>query len=313
MENALVSIIVPVYNVSCYLRRCLDSILDQVYKNLEIILIDDGSSDGSGVICDEYQKKDSRIKVIHQKNGGLSYARNMGMNMAMGKYIAFVDSDDFVHEEYVSMMYKIAVESSAQMVICNYEKGKKSYFSGNGKENTYNLYTSTQMLKNWHSTYSTLETPAWNKLIARDVVKETNFQYPEGVFHEDVAATHWLLCGADKVAITERKLYYYFQRKSSITKRLGDTKNINDNLTAQDSRIIFFKKAGYEEAVHRLMIGRQKHYMLMFCVTKSRETKRKLKLLFGDSYKLIISFKETTWIEKCMFYIFNCITYRLGS
>ena len=101
----LISIIVPVYNMRTLLRRCLNSILNQSYYNLEIILINDESTDGSGSICEEYCRKDNRITVIHKKNGGLSAARNTGINLAKGKYIAFIDSDDFVHKDYIKILY----------------------------------------------------------------------------------------------------------------------------------------------------------------------------------------------------------------
>lgn len=301
----MISVIVPVYNVKDYLKRCVDSITSQDYKDLEIILVDDGSTDGSEGICAELAVQDSRIKVIHKENGGLSSARNTGIKVARGKYIAFVDSDDFLHEEYISVMHDIAVESGAEMVICDYEKGKKNTFSEEQTDNPYKLYTSEQMLENWHSGLCTQETVAWCKLILRDVLIKISFQYPEGFFYEDVRTTHLLVEATDEIAVVDRKLYYYYQRKNSIAKRLGNEKNIRDKLEALDSRLDFFKTRGYESTVHRLMIGRQKYYMLMYCLTNSWEIKKKLKILFWDSYKSLIGFSETTWLEKIMFIVFN--------
>ena len=114
---AKVSVIVPVYNVEKYLKQCLDSIVDQTLEDLEIVLVDDGSVDSSGTICDEYAKKDARIKVIHKKNGGLSDARNVAIDIAKGEYITFVDSDDYVTDDYVESLYKLLVENNAQMSI----------------------------------------------------------------------------------------------------------------------------------------------------------------------------------------------------
>ena len=105
MKNKLVSIVVPIYNVEKYLKRCVNSLLNQTYKNIEIILVDDGSTDSSGAICDQYKPKDNRIVVVHKSNGGLSDARNTGIDMARGEYIAFVDSDDYIHEDYIYNMY----------------------------------------------------------------------------------------------------------------------------------------------------------------------------------------------------------------
>ena len=118
----MISVIVPVYNVEKYLRQCLDSVLAQTYRELEIILVDDGSTDGSGAICDEYATRDSRIKVVHQQNGGLSSARNAGLDLATGEYVAFVDSDDYIHETMLELLYQALVENNADTVICNFER-----------------------------------------------------------------------------------------------------------------------------------------------------------------------------------------------
>lgn len=120
--NDLISIIVPVYNVEKYLNKCIDSIINQTYKNIEIILVDDGSTDNSGKICDEYLLRDSRIKVIHKNNGGLSSARNEGINISSGEYIGFVDSDDWVEPNMYEEMYKKILYSNADIVDCGYWK-----------------------------------------------------------------------------------------------------------------------------------------------------------------------------------------------
>ena len=134
----LISIIVPVYNVEKYLNRCIDSILLQTYNNIEILLIDDGSLDKSSQICDEYMKKDKRIKVIHKKNGGLSDARNAGIDIARGKYITFIDSDDSVEKDLVEYLYKLVINFNTKMSICShrviFDEGKRIKVLGNGKE-----------------------------------------------------------------------------------------------------------------------------------------------------------------------------------
>lgn len=218
-EN-LISVIIPVYNVEAYVERCVTSVQNQTYKNLEVIIVDDGSTDRSGEICDSLSAADRRLKVIHKVNGGQSSARNAGIAAAHGNYIAFVDSDDFIHEEYISFMYGIAIESGAQIVICDYEKGNKSEFSVNISDNSYDMYTSSQMLKNWHAGLCAQETTPCNKLILRELLIKMRFCYPEGVYYEDVRTTHLLVEAADEVAVTKRKLYYYYQRKNSTTKRL---------------------------------------------------------------------------------------------
>ena len=118
----LISIIIPVYNAECYLGECINSIIEQTYSNLEILLIDDGSIDGSGQICDEFASKDERIKVVHKENGGVSSARNKGLDLAKGKYIAFVDADDFVDKNYISIMYKKCIETQSDLTFCRFAK-----------------------------------------------------------------------------------------------------------------------------------------------------------------------------------------------
>ena len=118
----LISVVVPVYNVEKYIDKCINSIINQTYKNLEIILVDDGSPDNCGNICDEYAKKDNRIIVIHKENGGVSSARNIGIKNAKGKWITFVDSDDWIENDYVEKLSKIGIQNKAEVVLCGYNR-----------------------------------------------------------------------------------------------------------------------------------------------------------------------------------------------
>ena len=122
MEQDLISVIIPVYNVEKYLKRCMDSVLKQTYSNIEIIIVDDGSTDTSGSLCDEYWKKDSRITVFHKENGGLSSARNFGLERVSGNYVCFIDSDDFIHENYISFMYDKIIKNDADICYCKSTK-----------------------------------------------------------------------------------------------------------------------------------------------------------------------------------------------
>ena len=115
----LISVIIPIYNVEQYLKECLESVINQTYRNLEIILVDDGSKDKSGKICDEYKNKDERIKVVHKENGGLSDARNAGMKIATGKYIQFIDSDDFIDKDMIETLYNLIIENEADISMCS--------------------------------------------------------------------------------------------------------------------------------------------------------------------------------------------------
>ena len=181
MTEPLISIIIPVYNVENYLGRCFQSVQKQTYKNLEIILIDDGSTDASGKLCDQYKLHDQRVKVIHQKNGGLSNARNSGLKIAKGEYITFIDADDFIHESYIERLYSLAEMNGSEIVCCNYTRGDADDFSGVKAEKQIEerTYTADEMLRNWHGKYKHLETVIWNKLYKKELFEKIHFNLIE--------------------------------------------------------------------------------------------------------------------------------------
>ncbi len=210
MQNDLISIIVPVYKVEEYIRECLDSIINQTYTNLEIILVDDGSPDDCGKICDEYAAKDSRIKVIHQQNGGLSAARNAGLDIASGGYIGFVDSDDFIELNMYKELHKCLIENDADMSICGIKRfgdESKSDSYGNRKLNK-NEYLK-ELLKDNIKSY------ACNKLYKRylfDVVR-----FPIGELFEDIKTMHLIGEIVSTVSLIDKCFYNYRIRSGSIT------------------------------------------------------------------------------------------------
>ena len=206
--NQLISVIVPVYNVKEFVEKCLDSLVRQSYKNLEIIVIDDGSTDGSGKICDEFAKKEKNVKVFHRKNGGLSDARNFGIKKAGGEIIAFVDSDDFVSEEYIGAMYKKMTQDDVDVVVCGYNfvKPKKDILSG--KSVTIKLLTE----------HETIDIVAWNKLYRKNLFVDNEIWFPKDKKHEDTLTTYKVLSKAQKVAYLDEILYFYNERPGSITK-----------------------------------------------------------------------------------------------
>ncbi len=211
-----VSIIVPVYNVEEYLGKCVNSLIAQTYKNIEIILVDDGSSDNCPHICDEFGKTDSRVKVIHKENGGLSSARNSGIRIAIGDYIAFVDSDDYVKENYIELLLNACVENNCTVSACGYYE----YYS----EDNYNIVcgesdgviSSIDAVKDIFTMKNEICVVAWNKLYAKELFIDNNISYPEGKIHEDVFTTYKLCALADNVAYVNEPLYYYVQRQTSI-------------------------------------------------------------------------------------------------
>lgn len=214
MDNTeLITIIVPVYNIASYLRRCIDSILAQTYTCLEIILVDDGSTDHCGAICDEYALKDSRIKVIHQHNQGLSAARNAGIAVAKGAYIGFVDSDDCISPDMYCSLYGLITVHKADMAVCGfYYKRENGVFKYSGAGNKIKLYTFQEIPK--AHLMGVISVNVWCKLYKREVVNEKIF--PVGQCYEDLYAMPAILLQCKKVVVTDTPYYYYTCRGNSI-------------------------------------------------------------------------------------------------
>lgn len=208
-----ISIIIPVYNVEEYLEECIKSIIKQTYTNLEIILIDDGSTDESGKICDEYKKKDNRITVIHQQNQGISVARNVGIELSKGEYIQFVDSDDFIKTNMVEDLYNIIKKEDVDLVSCSHY----IYTNGNVQEKEYSekieVYTQSEAIKSLILDKS-IRFFAVDKLYKKELWQ--NVRFPIGRRFEDIATTPKIFKKVQKIAFYDKPLYYYRQREGSI-------------------------------------------------------------------------------------------------
>lgn len=212
----LVSVVVPVYNVKHYLKKCIDSILDQTYHSLQIILVDDGSTDGCSQICDSYSKKDIRIEVIHQKNQGLSSARNTGLQNATGKYICFIDSDDWIHPEYIAYLKRAIEENNTEVSCCYYTR----VFSVNQKEQPHLHYNSILLNHNEYIEQSLLNRHLDNSFPNR-LYKTELFQeiwFPAGKLYEDIIPQYLLNKKIDSAALVPEILYYYNHTNISITR-----------------------------------------------------------------------------------------------
>lgn len=247
MTTPLISVIVPVYRVEEYLERCVKSILSQTYKNLEVILVDDGSPDQCPAICDACAEKDARVKVIHQENKGLSGARNAGINAASGEYLAFVDSDDYVSPHFIEELYQLLQDTGCAIGQCRF-----SYVKGEGLveegDSAFCIYRGESLMEQLYGPEekATCFVVAWNKLYRAELFKETGIRYPEGRIHEDEATTYRLFHEAKKLAFLDRALYgYYTENGGSITS-VFSAKRLQW-LTAHEERIAFFKKNGYEK------------------------------------------------------------------
>lgn len=236
----LISIIIPVYNVEEYLNQCLDSIINQSYNNLEIIIIDDGSTDNSSKICDEFAIKDNRIKVIHKSNGGLSDARNIGIENSNGKYIFFVDSDDFIDNIMIEKLYKLIKANDADISMCNFtyyynDDLKHELIESPVKNDILNRQEAIDKLfeeKNWFYVV------AWNKLYKKEIWDDIKF--PKGYIHEDEAVIHKVFMKCNKIVTTSESLYFYRQVKGSIMNSGFNEKRL-DKYYALSDRIVFLK------------------------------------------------------------------------
>ena len=211
----LISIIVPVYNVETYLAKCVDSILAQTYTNLEIFLVNDGSSDCCGKLCDEYAKEDKRIKVIHKKNGGLSDARNVAIDVATGEFITFIDSDDYVTDDYIMTLYSLIEKYECKVSIALYntfvEGSKPKVVNRVYREDCQtNIKAIEEMF--YQEKY---DTASWAKLYHSSLFA-TGIRYPKGIVYEDLATTYLLIFQSDKVAFCNRRIYNYLLRRDSI-------------------------------------------------------------------------------------------------
>lgn len=241
-KKELISVIVPVYKVEKYLHRCIDSILAQSFSNYEVILVDDGSPDNCPQICDNYAKQDERIKVIHKKNGGLSDARNVGIRNALGKYIAFVDSDDVLSPKYLEYLYNALTDNNCDIAICSFEKFEETVPSKNEIYDKGHIYTGVDMLWRIYSQNHVeyLEsTVSWNKLYKKKLFKGICF--PKGKIHEDEATTYKLFYKSKRIAVIPCKLYYYYQNNEGIMKRKFNIARL-DYLEALYERYCFYKE-----------------------------------------------------------------------
>ncbi len=245
----LISVVVPIYNVEEYVSDCIESILKQTYANIEIILVNDGSTDNSGNIADHYQKNDNRIKVIHKINEGLSVARNIGIDVASGKYITFIDSDDWVERDYIKTLYELLIEASADISVCEYEKiyeGEKFTAVASNVENSIYEYKNYEAL----NLGSVTMIVAWAKLYKIELFQD--IRYPKGMIHEDEFVTYKLIHSANKVVYTSEKLLNYRQRPNSIMAKGFNLKNTLGLIRALKEKIEFlenFRDNNFQEII----------------------------------------------------------------
>ena len=235
----MISVIIPIYNVSQYLSQCVDSVLTQSYQDLEIILVDDGSTDECPQMCDDYQEKDARVRVIHKKNGGLSDARNAGMKIASGEWTFFVDSDDWLDEEAIMNLYRFAIDKHCDVVQGNLYYAYEDhllYRRASEKEQKQTVLSRHEVMRELIIN-DRVKNFAWGKLYKTNIIRDLEF--PVGKFFEDSFWQHLVIDRVERYGIIDEPLCYYRQRGDSIS---GTPSNrLNDLLEGNRERMSFIR------------------------------------------------------------------------
>ena len=244
----LVSIVVPVYKVAAYLRRCVESLTVQSYQNIEILLVDDGSPDCSGEICDALALTDPRIRAFHKPNGGLSDARNYGTERALGEFVAYIDSDDFVTPNYVERLMELIRRYDADISCCDFLKTTANNIERPAEDDVPECFTGAEACTVLMGRLYQQLVIACGKLYRREIVAK--YPFPVGKIHEDEATTCKFLHTAGRVAVCKEKLYGYFQNPLSIT-RAGTASNYQAQMWALDHRAEFFDSVNARELADR--------------------------------------------------------------
>lgn len=291
----MISIIVPIYNVKDYLCECIDSILNQTYTDLEILLVDDGSTDGSGEICDRYKTLDSRIQVLHKKNGGLADARNAGIKIATGRYIGFVDSDDYIHPRMYELLYDSCERNQAEIAMCKFQTFENTVVECKYVRQASKCFTRDEILSAYinENTKELITPSVWSKLFRRDCIE--GLEFPIGKLCEDIVFTAKAFYNANKVIYLEMELYYYRQRAGSI---MSDSsvlvRRIREELEQYVDRLSFIQETGNRELVQGCQYALYNRIFLRYCdITddilrenkEARMLKRQLEAQMQDLHK----------------------------
>ena len=262
-KEPLISVIIPVYKVEKYLKRCIDSVINQTYKNLEIILVDDGSPDNCPKICDDYSKKDKRIKVIHKKNGGVSSARNEGLKITKGNYIVFVDSDDWIESNFIKEMLTNLINSKVDYIVCGYNRvydGKKEIINGNFNKKLISASNYLNKLLNVQNGYGFVHM----KMINKKVLKNIRFN-EKLVVGEDALFNVEICKNIDKILIYNKPLYNYFFNSNSVVRKY-DVNYCNNYLKSMNAMKDYITKNYTNKATIKNLYNYIVYHILLICV-----------------------------------------------
>lgn len=278
-----VSIIVPVYKTEKYLNRCIDSILVQTFTDFELILVDDGSPDRCGEICDEYADRDSRIKVIHKKNGGLSEARNFGLEIVQGDFIGFVDSDDYIESDMYESLYNACIDNDLDLSMCGrydvYKDKKTPLFTLEERE----IWTSDLAISNlliWNN----IDSAVWDKLFKRTLFN--NIRFPVGKYNEDIYILPKIIHNSQKIVHIGEPKYYYYHRFDSITTETFSEKKLDLIEAADELKVLICKY--YTNHKTRFECFYFTNLVLLNSIIQPKEIKKKYNKSYKYLYKLLL-------------------------
>lgn len=306
--NDLISVIIPVYNVEKYLERCVDSVLAQTYKNLEVILVDDGSTDNCGKICDEYAGKDDRVKSIHIKNSGAACGRNAGLDIASGEYVAFVDSDDwYFDDECLKNVVENFEKYNSDIVLLpsiKFFENDESYQYTDKKYNTCKMTESDKKDALLYAmTYDAFKACPWDKVVKRELIENTKLRFITGAVAEDIDWCGRLLLCSERVSCLESPVYVYRQRQSSVSHSIN-IKYVKDILM-QINSLLKVKCKKDDEILIKTYLAHN-YVMLVECFNKVKICERKKykkeikKLSFLLEYDQSLNVKKVHMVKKCL-------------
>ncbi len=293
-----ISVIVPVYKVEAFLHRCVDSILAQSHGDFELILVDDGSPDSCGSICDSYAEQDSRIHVVHQRNGGLSAARNTGIDWVFAnsdsRWLAFVDSDDWVHPDYLKLLYETAEKTLCKISACGLYRTAGEDFPSDGEAEVLCLSADDYYCGQYHEGLTAV---AWNKLYNKSLFRK--LRYPIGKLHEDEYTTYRALYQAERIGITTARLYAYYQNPDGIMRSEWHPRRMHV-LEAFEQQIAFARETNRERLLHQSVekyIYSVYEHLSKATVIYRKELRRKLRegLKLGRESGVFPKNRQTRW------------------
>lgn len=299
----MISVIVPVYDVEKYLETCMESLVGQTYEDFEIVVIDDGSTDGSGAICDKWAEKDSRVRVFHQQNAGVAVARNVGLELARGEYIAWVDSDDYVDKRYLEGLLHAKETTGADMVMCSFYTDTDGEVEYTGKE----LFRAEELDKQTflerlytYGMYSVL----WNKLLPKEAYR--GIEFPPGRVFEDSSVMCQLTRNCKKITVIEEPLYFYRRHRECITMQRRDEeksiKYIKDSCAWLETDVAIHRK----EKNAKLVALASRHLcdaVIRYSGEISKKNQAKWKKIYKTYEKEILHCKEFSWKTKMKYFV----------